>query len=53
MLKQVNRPFLIRYLKRDEILKEIQGCDTKLSNALGAFDVCIFLLFFLSLGDSR
>lgn len=37
--KQINRPFLKRYLKRDEILRKIQGCDASLNNALGMFSV--------------
>jgi hypothetical protein len=39
MQKQINQPFLYRYLKRDEILKEIGGCDAELGNALGMFGV--------------
>jgi abelson tyrosine-protein kinase 1 len=44
MQKQINRPFLKRYLKRDEILGNIQGCDAALNNALGMFGVCIIFL---------
>ena len=39
MQKQVSRPFIKRYLKRDEILRAIQGCDVELNNALGMFSV--------------
>ncbi|KAL0058574.1 hypothetical protein AAF712_014737 [Marasmius tenuissimus] len=39
--KQAHRPFLKRYLKRDEILKQIQGCDTELQEALGMFSLSI------------
>jgi len=36
---QVHRPFIKRYLKRDEILKQIASCDTSLSDSLGMFSV--------------
>ncbi|KAK1225756.1 hypothetical protein PQX77_011299 [Marasmius sp. AFHP31] len=39
--KQAHRPFLKRYLKRDEILKQIQGCDSELQEALGMFSLSI------------
>lgn len=39
LLKQAHRPFLKRYLKRDEILREIASCDTALSDALSMFSV--------------
>lgn len=39
MQKQVNRPFLKRYLKRDDILQAIQVCDTELNVALNTFSV--------------
>ena len=34
-----HRPFLKRYLRRDEILFNITGCDTALNDALGMFGV--------------
>ncbi|KAJ7700435.1 hypothetical protein B0H17DRAFT_835733, partial [Mycena rosella] len=40
LLKQVHRPFLKRYLKREEILRDISGCDISLSGALGMFSAC-------------
>jgi len=40
MQRQVNRPFIKRYLKRDDILRAIQGCDAELNNALNMFSVC-------------
>ncbi|TFK37240.1 hypothetical protein BDQ12DRAFT_214347 [Crucibulum laeve] len=43
LLKQANRPFIKRYLKRDEILKEIAGLDSALRNALGMFDMSVHL----------
>ena len=43
--KQAHRPFLKRYLKRDEILKQIQGCDAELQEALGMFSVSAHLTF--------
>lgn len=39
MLKQVHRPWLKRYLKRDEILKDIAACDNNLHDALSLFNV--------------
>ncbi|TFK66401.1 hypothetical protein BDN72DRAFT_961779 [Pluteus cervinus] len=39
--KQVHRPFLKRYLKRDEILGQIRECDTSLGDALSMFNVSI------------
>lgn len=39
--KQAHRPFLHRYLKRDEILRSIAGCDARLSDALGQFGMSI------------
>ena len=39
MQKQVNRPFIKRYLKRDDILQAIQGCDAELTSALNTFSV--------------
>jgi hypothetical protein len=39
MQRQVNRPFLKRYLKRDDILRAIQGCDAQLNDALNTFNV--------------
>lgn len=37
--KQAHRPFLKRYLKRDEILRDISGCDASLAGALELFGV--------------
>ena len=34
-----HRPFLKRYLKRNEILSSITACDTSLNEALGMFSV--------------
>lgn len=42
MVKQTNRPWLKRYLKRDEILRDIAGCDSALRDALGLFGVSLF-----------
>ena len=40
--KHINRPFLKRYLKRNDIMRDIQNCDVELTNALGMFSVsCI------------
>lgn len=46
--KQVRRPFLQRYLKRDEILRGISACDGALSDAMEMFSVC-FSIHYLSL----
>lgn len=37
--RQNRRPFLKRYLKRDEIIRELAGCDQSLNDALGMFNV--------------
>jgi abelson tyrosine-protein kinase 1 len=39
LTKMGHRPFLKRYLKRDEILSSITSCDTVLNDALGMFGV--------------
>ncbi|CAL1697553.1 unnamed protein product [Somion occarium] len=41
LLKQAHRPFLKRYLKRDEIQREIAGCGQALADALGLFSLSI------------
>ncbi|KAJ7772628.1 hypothetical protein DFH07DRAFT_167310 [Mycena maculata] len=41
MLKQAHRPFLKRYLKRDEIIRDIAGCDKALGDALSMFGLSI------------
>ncbi|KAG5640616.1 hypothetical protein DXG03_007905, partial [Asterophora parasitica] len=41
LLKQVHRPFLKRYLKRDEILAHIRSCDATLTEALSMFGMKI------------
>ncbi|KZT21885.1 hypothetical protein NEOLEDRAFT_1072805 [Neolentinus lepideus HHB14362 ss-1] len=41
LTKQVHRPFLKRYLKRDDIAREIAGCDTALGDALEMFGIRI------------
>jgi hypothetical protein len=43
MVKQTSRPWLKRYLKRDEILRDIVACDTVLRDALGLFGVRSFI----------
>ena len=37
--KQAHRPFLHRYLKRDEIQRDVAACDTALTDALSMFEV--------------
>ena len=39
LIKLSNRPFLKRYLRRDEILRDISDCDGSLRDALGLFGV--------------
>ncbi|KAK7455814.1 hypothetical protein VKT23_010848 [Stygiomarasmius scandens] len=39
--KQGHRPFLKRYLKREEILKQIAACNAALQEALGMFSLSI------------
>lgn len=39
--KQIQRPFLDRYLKRDEILLQIAECDASLRDALSMFSLSI------------
>ncbi|KAI0070864.1 hypothetical protein K474DRAFT_1607894 [Panus rudis PR-1116 ss-1] len=41
LVKQAHRPFLKRYLKRDEIQREIAICDRALNDALGMFSLSI------------
>ena len=47
LLKQVDRPFLKRYLRRDEILRQIAGCDASLSDSVNTFSVRFFSPFFV------
>ena len=44
MHKQNDLPFLSRYLKRDDIIRQIDGCDTGLNESVGLFSVGIFVL---------
>ena len=39
MLRQIQRPWLKRYLKRSETLAEIAACDNLLRDALSLFSV--------------
>ncbi|KAJ7163568.1 hypothetical protein C8R43DRAFT_285859 [Mycena crocata] len=41
MLKQSHRPFLKRYLRREEIVREIAGCDKAVGEALSMFGISI------------
>ncbi|KAJ4490744.1 hypothetical protein J3R30DRAFT_3277483 [Lentinula aciculospora] len=41
LVKQAGRPFLKRYLKRDEISKQLHHCDVGLQEALGMFSISI------------
>ena len=39
LIKLTNRPFLKRYLRRDEVLRDLSDCDSSLRDALGLFGV--------------
>ncbi|KAF9647369.1 hypothetical protein BDM02DRAFT_2705085 [Thelephora ganbajun] len=52
MQKQVNRPFIKRYLKRSDILRAIQVCDAELSNALNMFSLSIQIRILRQIQDS-
>ncbi|KAJ7781563.1 hypothetical protein B0H16DRAFT_1819089 [Mycena metata] len=41
LIKQAHRPFLKRYLKREDILREISSCDTSLTDALSMFSLSV------------
>ena len=41
LLKQSSRPFLKRYLRRDQTLRDIAACDTSLRDALALFGVSL------------
>lgn len=43
-MKEATRPFIKRYLKRDEILRDLEGCDADLRAALDMFNVCPLLI---------
>jgi abelson tyrosine-protein kinase 1/abelson tyrosine-protein kinase 2 len=47
LIKLAHRPFLKRYIKRDDILRDIAGCDTSLSDAMSMFSVSRPLLLIL------
>ncbi|KAJ7249861.1 hypothetical protein C8J57DRAFT_1437777 [Mycena rebaudengoi] len=41
LIKLAHRPFLKRYIKRDDILRDIAGCDTSLSDAMSMFSLSV------------
>ncbi|KAF7289164.1 Protein kinase domain-containing protein [Mycena indigotica] len=41
LLKQAHRPFLKRYLKREETARAISSCDTSLTDALSMFSISV------------
>ncbi|KAJ7144142.1 hypothetical protein C8R44DRAFT_691771 [Mycena epipterygia] len=53
LLKQAHRPFLKRYLKRDEILREIASCDTALSDALSMFSLQVQMRILKQVKDTE
>ena len=52
LTKQTSRPFLKRYLRRDEIMCDLSDCDCSLRDALGLFGVS-FETFAKSLSYSQ
>jgi abelson tyrosine-protein kinase 1/abelson tyrosine-protein kinase 2 len=42
LVKEAQRPFIKRYLKRDEILRDIAGCDADVRAALDMFNARAF-----------
>ncbi|TRM55658.1 hypothetical protein BD626DRAFT_416005 [Schizophyllum amplum] len=42
--QEAHRPFIKRYLKRDDILRQLQGCDVALQDAVEAFGVSHFVI---------
>ena len=44
MHRQSHLPFLKRYLKRDDILRQIDGCGASLNESVELFSVSIFVL---------
>lgn len=50
--RQANRPFIKRYLKRDEILRQINGCDAQLQQALGLFGTSVQIRIFKAVAAS-
>ncbi|KAG6864758.1 hypothetical protein C0991_007317 [Blastosporella zonata] len=53
LLKQAHRPFLKRYLKRDEIQAQIQACDKALGEALGMFGLGIQIRILRTVQESE
>ncbi|KAF9523670.1 hypothetical protein CPB83DRAFT_862451 [Crepidotus variabilis] len=53
MDKQVHRPWLKRYLKRDEIMGEISGCDVALRDALALFNISIQIRILRNVQDAE
>lgn len=51
--KQINRPFIKRYLKRDDVLKEIKNCDRDLISALGMFSISVQIRTLRQVQDSE
>ncbi|KAJ7257368.1 hypothetical protein C8J57DRAFT_990024, partial [Mycena rebaudengoi] len=41
LIKLVHRPFLKRCIKREDILRDIAGCDTSLSDAMSMFSLSV------------
>ncbi|KAF7289995.1 Protein kinase domain-containing protein [Mycena chlorophos] len=41
LIKQAHRPFLKRYLKREDTVREISSCDTSLTDALSMFSISV------------
>ncbi|KAF7317864.1 Protein kinase domain-containing protein [Mycena kentingensis (nom. inval.)] len=41
LIKQAHRPFLKRYLRREETVRDIAGCDTAITDALAMFSISV------------
>ncbi|KAF7353961.1 Protein kinase domain-containing protein [Mycena venus] len=41
LIKQAHQPFLTRYLKWEQTMRDIAGCDTSLTNALSMFSLSV------------
>ncbi|KAF7355415.1 Protein kinase domain-containing protein [Mycena sanguinolenta] len=41
LIRQARRPFLKRYLKREETVRDLAGCDTSLTDALSMFSLSV------------
>jgi len=47
LIEEAHRSFLERYLKRNDIMRNISSCDAEIQSALDMFHVCIPLWFII------